>query len=502
MMITEQADEVRASREPCGENAADVLERLAGTARYYRAEDGRLHARVPVENRHEVYALKSKEFREWLVDAYRLEQSEFPPERTVVRVLSSLETRARLDRRMPAMQVRVARGGDPDQSFGDYYVDLGDESGQAVKIGLDGWSVIDHPPVPFRRPKGLLALPYPSRGGSIDRLKAYINLNDADFRLLLGWLATALLPHGPYPVLAIHGEQGSTKSTLAQIIRLLIDPQSSPVVAHPRSVRDLMVCAFGGWLLSFDNISTLPIWLSDSLCQVATGGGFAGRALFSDSDRTSVYVRRPVILNGIDEFVRREDLADRCVFLHLPRVDPSERRTEVEFWPAFHSDYPAILGALFDLVVGGLRELSTLELKALPRMADFARFGEAIGRSLQWPDESFLKAYCENRQAATLLALEESPVAQVLIENASLGGLRGWTASATEMLRDLNSDTPRRMKNLARWPKSARELGNELRRIAPLLRTRGISVEFSRTPANRVITISRQPRSEYSSVIV
>src|SRR5262249_59853879 len=131
------------------------------------------------------------------------------------------------------------------------------------------------------------------------------------------------------------------------------------------------------------------------------------------------------------------------VFLHLRRVDPRDRGTEVEFWAAFHSDYPAILGALFDVVVGGLRELSTLELKALPRMADFARFGEAIGRSLQWPNESFLKAYSENRQAATLLALEESPIAQVLLENASLGGLRGWPASPTQMLRDLTSATPR-----------------------------------------------------------
>src|SRR5262249_4911950 len=152
----------------------------------------------------------------------------------------------------------------------------------------------------------------------------------------------------------------------------------------------------GGWLLAYDNISTLPIWLSDSLCQLATGGGFAGRALFSDSARISVYVRRPVILNGIDEFVRRDDLADRFGFLHLPPIAPTSRRAEVEFWPAFVADYPAILGGLFDVVARGLRELSSLELKSLPRMADFARFGEAVGRSLRWPDEAFLSAYSEN----------------------------------------------------------------------------------------------------------
>ena len=56
-------------------------------------------------------------------------------------------------------------------------------------------------------------------------------------------MAAALLPEGPYPILAIHGEQGSAKSTLAKVVRSLIDPQAAPVLAEPRSTRDLMVTA-------------------------------------------------------------------------------------------------------------------------------------------------------------------------------------------------------------------------------------------------------------------
>ena len=92
------------------ESVADVLFRLAGNARYYRAEDGRLHAQVSVENRREVLAIKSTEFREWLVEAYRSERGEFPAERSLVRVISSLERVARFDRGISTMQVRVARG--------------------------------------------------------------------------------------------------------------------------------------------------------------------------------------------------------------------------------------------------------------------------------------------------------------------------------------------------------------------------------------------------------
>ena len=49
-----------------------------------------------------------------------------------------------------------------------------------------------------------------------------------------------------------------------------------------------MVTAVNGWLLAYDNISSIPNWLSDSLCRLVYGGGFAGRALFSNQERVTV----------------------------------------------------------------------------------------------------------------------------------------------------------------------------------------------------------------------
>ena len=206
----------------------------------------------------------------------------------------------------------------------------------------------------------MLPLPAPSRGGSIERLRPYVNLAERDFRLLVAWMAAARMPEGPYPILAVHGEQGSAKSTLAKVVRLLVDPQASPVLALPRSTRDLMATAFCGWLLVYDNISVLPNWLSDGLCLLATGGGFAGRALHSNDERSVIHAERAVILNGIDEFVRREDLADRCVFLELLAISASSRRAQVEFWQSFRADQAAILGGLLDGIVGGLRALESV----------------------------------------------------------------------------------------------------------------------------------------------
>jgi putative DNA primase/helicase len=131
-----------------------------------------------------------------------------------------------------------------------------------------------------------------------------------------------------------------------------------------------------------------------------------------------------------------------------------------------------------------------VRLAELPRMADFACFGEAVGRGLGWAEGAFVSAYSDNRGETGMTALEESLVATALLDCACLGGLLNWTLSATEMLEQLGDDIPVKMRASARWPKSPMAFTNELRRIAPLFRTRGISVKFTRTRDNRLITIN------------
>ena len=398
-----------------GEGAVETLLRLASSARLYRSADGRLHARVPVGDRYEIYGLNSSGFRNWLTEGYFLDRGEPPSQWAIRRVVSLLEARAQFDGGTPSVFIRVGRDQDADGNVSAYFLDLGDPSGRAIKIRADGWTVVDRPDVHFRRPAGLLPLPMPSHEGSIDLLRPYVNLGKRDFRLMIAWLTAALRPVGPYPILALHGEQGSAKSTLARILRLLIDPQSSPLLVQPKSTRDLMVTAVNGWLLAYDNISVIPDWLSDSLCQLVFGGGFAARALFSNDERSVIHAQRPVILNGIEDFVRRGDLTDRTVFLHLSPIAPTKRRAEDEFWSSFHADYPRILGGVLDAVVGGLRTLPSVSLPELPRMADYAKWGEAVGRGLGWPSETFLSTYNANRKDATLPALEDSAVGNALL---------------------------------------------------------------------------------------
>jgi hypothetical protein len=219
------------------------------------------------------------------------------------------------------------------------------------------------------------------------------------------------------------------------------------------------------------------------------GGGFATRALYSNDERSVIHAQRPVILNGIADFVRRGDLIDRTVFLHLLPILPNSRRSENEYWKSFHADYPRIFGGVLDAVVAGLRILPSLSLTELPRMADYAQWGEAVGRGLGWESESFLSTYTANRREATLMALEDSAVVDALLQIPMKS--TAWAASSAELLNLLTKFVGKKVAASARWPKTAIQFANELRRVAPQLYMHGLSIQFSKNWEKRLILITK-----------
>ena len=70
--------------------------------------------------------------------------------------------------------------------------------------------------------------------GSIDSLQSLVNAaTPDDFALMKLWLLAALRPTGPYPVLALHGPQGSAKSTVTKVLRQLVDPNATALRSLP-----------------------------------------------------------------------------------------------------------------------------------------------------------------------------------------------------------------------------------------------------------------------------
>jgi len=293
--------------------------------------------------------------------------------------------------------------------------------------------------------------------------------------------------------LVIHGEQGSGKSTLEKILRRLIDPHIIPFRSEPRDERDLMIGANNNHVVAFDNLSRLPPWLSDSLCRLSTGGGFATRQLYSDDEEVIFQAQRPILFNGIEELTTRPDLLDRSILLYLSAFsDEHPRIPEEELEKKFLEAHPKLLGALFNAVSTALKRKHEVRLSFHPRMADFVTWVEAAAPALGWKSEDFLETYIANRQAADTMALDSSLVPPAL--GKFLQETPKWTGTATTLLATLNQlvdDDTRRQRG---WPKQPNWLSNALRRLIPVLRTAGISVAFQKGK-DRLIVIERQEQS-------
>jgi hypothetical protein len=85
---------------------------------------------------------------------------------------------------------------------------------------------------------------------------------------------------------------------------------------------------------------------------------------------------------------------------------------------------------------------------------------------------------------------KESVLAAVLLECASMHGLKNWSRSATEMLEELSVEVPPTVRALSGWPHSPRMFTDEVRRIAPQLGTRGISVKFTTPERTRDVLVA------------
>lgn len=368
---------------------------------------------------------------------------------------------------------------------GRVYLDLGDDSGCAVEIGENGWRIVPFPPVRFVRSSLSMPLPRPAPNDDLDRLRAILNIPDtATFQLIITWCVAALMPSGPYPLIAIGGEQGAGKTLLAGVLHDLVDPSRLPLRALPRSERDLYIACANTHVLAFDNISTMPIWLSDAFCKLSTGGGMALRQVFTDDGEVYFEAIKPIILNAIEDVVTRADLADRAIVVNMPAIPEDKRIDPAEFAARFGDCRAEVFSALLDLTAFALSKLPTLKPERLPRMAGFARIGIAIEDVFGEPG-CFMAAYDANRAMASSIVAESDPLVAAILK--LVAAQASWQGSATELAKLLEPLIlpPKRLKPAA--------LGGHLRRLAPVLRANGIAVEFAREGKgrDRVITIIR-----------
>jgi hypothetical protein len=201
--------------------------------------------------------------------------------------------------------------------------------------------------------------------------------------------------------------------------------------------------------------------------------------------------KRPQIVNGIDDIALRPDLNDRAVILNLPMIEMQNRKSTAALWKDFETIRPHLMGAIFDALAAGLKNLPITELAEKPRMADFALWVAAMEEHLGWGAGGFMDAYNLNR-AASIAAIENNILIQAIIMMLDIHG--SFEGTVMELLNKLKFFAPEGC-DVSRdhmWPKNPTTLSKATRRIAPQLRHIKIECDLNhKTSKGRLVVIKR-----------
>lgn len=463
---------------------------------------------VPVGGHKETYRIGSEESKAYLRLMYNQKTGDdIGSPNTMQAVIETLRSKAFFS---PVKHKTFVRVGEAD---GKLYYDLGDDLWRVVEIDAEGWRILDESPVKFIRSRGYAAQVTPEHGGSIKDLRRFINVADeSDWSLMVGWLISSFgyRPEGAYANLCLTGTQDASKSTATRLIRMLVDPNKTPLKNLPKEGRDLFVSARHNWLPAYDNVSTIPEALSDAFCRLATGGGQSSRENYTDGEEFSFEARRPVIMNAIGDVVTRPDLVDRTICIEMPSLDDSERKTEAALYADYRLAMPGILGAVFDALSTAIRELPNVKLPRLPRMADLTEFVTAAESALGWQPHTFFKAFEDARRLAKIEALAGNAFGwaaytyfkvAAFTPSASSGG-GTWTGTANDVLDGVKERKEAKTFDQGNFPRSPRGVTDFLKRLEPNFKALGVSFKFP-TKAERgadgavgrrlTVTVTPQP---------
>lgn len=443
------------------------------------------YARGEIGDHGEVWRLGSKQKRcqRWLGNALWEAEHKVPGPQAIAAALNVLEAKAgagpmvRLHNRIAARE-------------GALYYDLSDAKWRAVRVTAEGWSVVDDPPPLFRRYSHQQAQVEPDPSGDLTGVLDFLNLGDAaDQLLMLVYIVSCFVPDYPHVIPVLYGPQGSAKSTLLRAVRRLVDPSAIEIMSFPDEKVELAQMLAHHWTAFFDNIRSLPQWLSDMLCRASTGEGFSKRQLYTDEDDVILTIQHCIGLTGVNAAPRQADLLDRCLFFKLPPIADGERRTEKEFWAQFEEQRPALVGGAFNVLARAMAVLPSIAPPHVPRMADFAHWGCAITEALGSSQREFLTAYSADIEKRHEEAVQASPVAELVV--TLLEDRTVWQGTASELHERLSGLAESRHVSTRGkgWPQGAHILSRRLNEATPSLGAIGIRVTSWREKGRRVVRL-------------
>ncbi|MFZ2226474.1 MAG: hypothetical protein WA064_03390 [Candidatus Moraniibacteriota bacterium] len=428
-----------------------------------------VYVRVKADKCFEIMRLDSGRFKSWIIKKYNDLTDNIPTSGNIKKVLSLLRAKAVYGDKKYELSIRGAYSG------GCIWYDLVNDEYKAIKIDKTGWAVIDTPPILFKRNIQNEQI-VPERGGSVLDLLKFVNIKGEKQRLLfLVSTITYFIPNIPRPIQVYFGSQGSAKSTTNRIVKSVVDPSKVELLTLLNETRELTQQLDQHYLLSFDNLASLEVKTSDTLCRAVTGGGLSKRKLYTDSDNVIFEFKRAIIINGVNLVANKPDLLDRSLLFELERIEEENRKAEEDFWQEFNLVKPKILGAIFDALSKALIILPAVKLEKTPRMADFAKWGCAIAEAIGYTQKQFVEAYEENYGMQNRQAIEENPVASAIL--MLVGNRKNWNGTSRDLLKEIKAIAEKEDLDMKFFPKSPSALSRKVNEVRSNLLSESVKIE-------------------------
>ncbi len=379
-------------------------------------------------------------------------------------------------------------------------------NGNAMETGPGYTRVVDAP-VMFRNTGQQRPQPAPDLAGDPLRIFEFLTVAPEDRLLLMVYIILAFVPRIFKPALQIIGPQGSGKSVLCSMLKMLIDPTGVLLSSMPRKPEDLSLILWRYYVTVLDNLSGLSGEICDQLCTFITGGAVEKRTNYTDLETTILKTNSIVILNGIVPLHERPDLSERTWRITVERIDKGKRTTEKQLWMAFEAALPEILGGCFVTLSKAMEIHPKIEgtLPGLPRMCDAAEWGYCIAEALSpGRGADFLRDVTGNASLHTADLLETNTFLSSIVqamERPGPGGLSGTFKEVLCELTEIAAPAGLGLKALEKdrsFPSTARSFRKHLERLKVPLEDLNITyvIDNHRTNKGRASVVFRKRDSE------
>jgi hypothetical protein len=461
------------------------------------------YAAIPIDDHIEVFAINSRNFKDWCrMSIYRINNNTIN-DQSLNNLCSLLSAHAKFDNKEEVhLNTRISSSRNKINEL-EWYFDLTNKNWEFVRITSSYWTIIKNE-IKFKRYAIHQPQVYPLREYDPDVLNKFLRLvnikeDDEDSRLnLICYIVCLFIPDIQKPVLMLHGPQGSAKSSLQEMIKMLVDPSIVKIYSFPKGSNELIQLLSHSHVIYFDNISIIRDSLSDQLCRAVSGSGSSKRQLYTDDDDMIYNFKRCVGFNGINLGATKADLLDRGLIILLERISEERRLKPEDLWKEFEEIRPQLLGYIMDILVRILEwknnpNYPELRLNKLPRMAEFAEYGEMISRLIGNPANKFINSYYRNISLQSQEVIESSVVASAIIQLMNSRNYDDWIGTATSLLSELeyHAESIKINTNGKAWPKAPHILGRRLNEIKVNLNQVGIEIQFGHDGKQRIVMIRK-----------